>query len=250
MNTRTHAPDEAQWQRALGGDRDAFEAALAPYQDLLMHASRRQVAVERRAGRLREDALTPEELAGETLLRAYDHREEFDPRRLSFRAWLLGLQHRTIARLAADEAGYDDRKAISLNEEVPVNEEQDAVEEAMYDFRQPFEVTTYEDIIPGSTPMDVEIDVEGRSESALSEAERELLTDDDLDMDVTSRRVALFHGEFELSLEEVSQILDASLKDTAEAYDLARMTLRERIGSRAERESDSPAVDSYTGDPI
>ncbi len=250
MNTRTYAPEQAQWQRAVDGDRDSFEAAVAPLQDLLLRAARQQVALERRSGRLSEDALTPEELYGETLLRAWTHRAGFGNAKLGFRAWLLGLQHRTLGRLAAAEADYDDRKAISLDEEVPTREEYDAVEEQLYEFREPFEVTTYEDIIPGSTPDDVEIDVEGRPDRALSEAERELLLDADLDMDVNARRVALFHGEFELSLEETSQILDLSLRDTAENYDLARNTLHERIGTRDIPENPSDAIDSYTGDPV
>ena len=247
MDTRTYAPPPAAWQRALDGDRDAFGEAVAPLQEDLLEAARRMVAVEQRDGHLRPEALNPEELVGETLVRAYEHRAGFDPRRLRFRAWLLGIQHRALARLAADEAGYDDRKAISLNEEVPTNEDQDAVEEQYYEFRQPFEVTSYGDLIPGSTPEDVEVDIEGR-EGRLTDEERALL--DTADIEPGARRVALFHDEFALSLAEVAQILGRSLNETAEEYNLARTTLRERIGSRELPEDDAPAVDSYTGDPI
>ena len=64
------------WTRALTGDRDAFDEAIAPYQDTLLAAARRQVDVQRRIRRLSADGLTPEELVGETLVRAYDGRDD------------------------------------------------------------------------------------------------------------------------------------------------------------------------------
>jgi RNA polymerase sigma-70 factor (ECF subfamily) len=247
MDPRTYVPRPELWQRVLDGDSASFEEAIAPLQEALLGAARRQVDIERAAGSLREDALTPEELVGETLLRAFEHRAAFDARKLSFRAWLLGIQHRALARLTADEAGYDARKAISLDEEVPAREEFDDVEEAMYEFRQPFEVTTYEDLVAGSAPDDVEIDLDGRS-GPLTEDERALLAEADLAP--TARRVALYHGEFELSMEEVAQILNVGLNDAASSFNLARTTLRERILPRDIPEPDGPAVDSYTGEPL
>jgi RNA polymerase sigma factor (sigma-70 family) len=247
MDTRSYAPPPDTWLRALDGESEAFEEAVAPLQETLLEAARRQVDVERAAGNLRVEALAPEELFGETLLRSFEHRASFDPKRLSFRAWLLGIQHRALARLTADEVGYDARKAISLDEEVPTREEFDDVEEALYEGRQPFEVTTYEDLVAGSAPDDVEIDLDGRNEP-LDEEERMLLATADLEP--TARRVALFHGEFDLSMEEVAQILNVQLNEVAATYNQARTTLRERIGSREVPEPDGPAVDSYTGDPI
>ena len=49
---------------------------------------------------------------------------------------------------------------------------------------------------------------------------------------------------------EVAQILGASLNDIAESYNLARTTLRERLGSTEDLADDEPRVDSYTGDPL
>jgi RNA polymerase sigma-70 factor (ECF subfamily) len=247
MDRRNDAPRSELWQRALDGDSAAFEEAVAPLQETLLAAARRQVDVERAAGTIRPDALTPEELVGETLLRAFQHRAGFDPRKLSFRAWLLGVQHRALSRLSAEEAGYDARKAISLDEEVPTREEFDDVEEAMYEFRQPFEITTYEDLLAGSAPDDVEIDLQGR-EGPLTDEERALLAEADLEP--TARRVALYHGEFELSMDEVAQILNVQLNDVASSFNQARTTLRERILPRELPEPDGPAVDSYTGEPL
>ena len=44
--------------------------------------------------------------------------------------------------------------------------------------------------------------------------------------------------------------MDASLKDTAENLNLARASIRERIGSAPLPSDPDDAVDSYTGDPV
>lgn len=234
------------WLRALGGDRDAFHEAVAPYQPAMLAMARRMIAAETAAGTLREDDLTPEELVGEALVAAWNRRGRHDPAKLSPRAWLLGLQTRALARFAHQETRYTRAKAVSLDEEVPANEDADAVGESLYEFRQPFDVTTYADLIPGSTPVDIESgagDVE-----ALTEDELAALTDANLDPD--GRTAVLLHDEFELSLAETAQILDASLKDTAAMLELARVSLREIAGSAPLPDDPSDAHDSYTGDPV
>ncbi len=247
----TDHPATEAWRRALDGDRDAFEEALSPYLDTLQQAAERQLAVERdlvsgepAAGERVVD-LTPSELVGETLLRAWDRRERFDGGRMGFRAWLLGLQTRSLARYAQREDRYAQRKAISLDQEVPTNEDQDAVGEQFYEFRQPFDVDTYEEIVAGSEPADPEID---RSLDGLSDADRAALAD--ASFQAEARQGVILHDEFEVSLPEVAQILDASLKDTAASLGLAREGLLARLGSTDDPRDDDPAVDSYTGDPL
>lgn len=239
-------PSAELWQRALDGDHDAFEEALAPYRDTLLRAARRKIAARVANGELNEHALTPEELADETLLRAFDGRHHYDPDRMSFRAWLLGLQFRTLNRLARAENAYARQKAISLDAEVPATEEQDAVEEEFYEFHQPFDVTTYEELIPSQQPDDVEIDARGRS-----------LTPEELDfleasgLSAGQLQLVELHDEFELSLAEVAQIMEASLQDTAEALGEARVHLRQYIGSTdVDDVAEDEPIDSYTGEPI
>lgn len=240
------SPPSGLWQRALDGDRDAFEEALAPHRDTLLRAARRKITARVADGGLPENALTPEELADETLLRAFDGRHHYDPDRMSFRAWLLGLQLRTLNRLARDENAYDRQKAISLDAEVPATDEQDAVEEEFYEFHQPFDVTTYEEIIPSQQPDDVEIDPRSRS---LTPDELELLEASGLSAE--QRRIVEFHDEFELPLAEVAQIMETSLQDTAEALSEARVHLRQYIGSTdVDDVAEDDPIDSYTGEPI
>lgn len=224
-------PDAALWQRALDGNRDAFEEALAAHTDTLRAAAERQLAVERDVvsdepvDRSAVVDLTPDELVGETLLRAWDLRARFDGTRLGFRAWLLGLQTRSLARYAQREDRYARRKAISLDEELPSNEDQDAVGEQFYEFRQPFDVDTYEEVIVGEEPADPVLGSE-------------------------ARQAVVLHDEFDVSLPDVAQILDVSLKDAAAEMNLAREGLAARLGPSDDAHDDDPAVDSYTGDPL
>ena len=238
--------DEQAWQRALDGDRDAFEAAVAPHHDDLLEAAERQLEVQIGTGALNQDVLNPTELVGETLVRAYEHRGQFSAGAMTFRAWLLGVQHRALARVMQREDRYVGRKALSLDAEVAESGSHDAVEEALYEFRQPFEIVTYADLIVGSQPIDVDFDPRGHE--PLSEDERGVIATADLSPEATE--AVLLHDEFALSISEVAQILDASLKDTAESLNLARASIRQQFGS-AELPSDpSDAVDSYTGDPV
>ena len=250
-SNRMYRPDDALWRRALDGDRDAFEEAIAPLQDDLLRFARRQVGLQRRLGQLSADELTPEELVGDGLVAAYDRRQRYDPEAMRFRAWLFGLQHRALVRILRQEARYAARNAISLDEEVPQNESQDAVEEALYEFRQPFDVTTYENLIAGSSPADVEIIFDAdHDRTRLNEQERAFIERTDLDLPSEARQIALFHDEFSLNLAEVAQILNYSLKDTAEALNLARTTLREQIGSAEDLTDEDDEIDSYTGEPV
>jgi RNA polymerase sigma-70 factor (ECF subfamily) len=251
-SNRMYRPDDALWQRALGGDRDAFEEAVAPLQDDLLRFARRQVALQRRLGHLKPDELTPEELVGEGLVAAFDRRDRYDPKRMRLRAWVFGLQHRALVRVIRQEARHAAEQGVSLNEEVPQDERYDAVEEALYEFREPFDVTTYENLIPGSAPADVEITFDNGRHAAerLNEQERAFIEREEVDLAADARQVVLFHDEFDLTLPEVAQILDYSLKDTAEALELARTTLREQIGSTEDFADDGDDIDSYTGEPV
>ena len=241
--------DSETWRRALDGDRDAFNEALSPYTDTLLQAADRQLAVERDlvtgeplAGQAAVD-LTPEELVGETLVRAWERRERFDADRLAMRPWLLGLQTRSLARIARREARYTDRKAVSLDAELPVDPSQDAVEEDFYEFRQPFDVDTYEEVLAGSAPADVTT-----LDDDLTDDDRAALADASFDADAA--QAVVLHDEFEVSLSEVAQILNASLKDAAAEMNLAREGMMARMGSVDDEHDDDPATDSYTGDPL
>ncbi|HEX8385946.1 MAG TPA: hypothetical protein VF576_07165 [Rubricoccaceae bacterium] len=254
-------PSDA-WRRALTGDRDAFTEATAPHQDVLLTAARRQVEVQRQSGLLGADDLTPEELVGETLVVAFDRRASYDADQMGLRAWLLGLQTRQLARLARAESRHAARNAVSLDEEVPTQRNQDTTDEEFWEFREPFDVLTYGDLVPGSVPADADATEQGVTTltddddnpdgptDGRDDGPNALTADADADRLARAHHAALLHDEFDLSLAEVARIFDESLKATAENLGLARTTLRERIGSEEDYSGDDPAVDSYTGDPL
>ncbi len=255
-------PDPADaWTRALTGDRDAFNEAVAPYQDTLLDAARRQIDVQCQNGLLSADDLTPEELTGEALVRAYDGRATYDADRMPMRTWLLGLQTRALARIARDESRHDARSAVSLDEEVPTAANQDTTDEEFWEFREPFDVLTYGDLVPGSVAADADATEQGVTTLTDDDDNPDgptdgrgddsaLTADADADRLARAHHAALLHDEFDLSLSEVARIFDESLKATAENLGLARTTLRQRIGSEDDFSGDDPAVDSYTGDPL
>ena len=247
----TDQPAAETWRRALDGDRDAFEDALSPHIATLHDAAERQLAVERDvvSGEPTDQSpvdITPDELVGEAMLQAWDRRERYDPARMGFRAWLLGLQTRALSKYAQRESRYAERKAISLDAEIPTNEDQDAVGEQFYEFRQPFDVDTYEEIVAQQTPEDPA--VSGFDDADLSDDERALLSD--ATFQAEARQAVVLHDEYEVSLSDVAQILNASLKETAASLDLARAGMLARMGSTDDAHDDDPAVDSYTGDPL
>jgi RNA polymerase sigma-70 factor (ECF subfamily) len=209
---------------ALLGDRDAFEAAVAPHLDDLHAAAAHLLSLHQAADGSGGTDLTPEELVGETLLRAFDRRARFATTGMTLRAWLLGLQTRALAIFERQEHDYTDRKALSLDEPVPTGDETDAVEEERYEFRQPFDVLRYQDVIPGTAPMDLDIG------PATPFDERSLGILAALDLPDEARHAVLLHDEYDLSIAEVAQILRASVQDAAGHLDAARASLREKLG--------------------
>jgi hypothetical protein len=118
------------------------------------------------------------------------------------------------------------------------------VEESFYEFNDPFDVTTYEELIPAQSPMDVEVDPHSR----LSDEERARLAEADLSPQ--HRQVIELHDEFDLSLSEVAQILERSLHDVAEDVGTARVHVRQWLGSTDVHDvTGDDSMDSYTGEP-
>lgn len=234
--------DEALWRKAVAGDVDALEQAVAPFRELLLRNARRAIMERRTTGELNEDDLTPEELVGETLLRAYHGRERYPAERMGLDAWLLALQRRALDRIARQEAEYRDRKAISLQEEIPFRADYGAVEEAFYAFDDPFDVTTYDELIPAQAPDDVELD----TRRPLAPEELEVL--ERAGLDPRLQQIVELHDEFELELDEVARILEQSLRNTAEELALARAHVRQWLGSRDAQAYHDRTEEAYRGD--
>ncbi len=196
------------------GDKDAFERAVAPHLPTLTAAARRDLRYYQKQGTLRESDLTPEEVVGEGLIHAWNHRDRF-PARMSLRGWLLAVQHRAVRGLAARQRRLQQEKVVSLDAPIPTEgAAADSTQEWFWEWYQPDQVNMWEDILPGAEPVDTDLPVEG-----------DLLDE----LDEEQRHVAVLHHEFEMPLEEVAFALGRSLNEMSETYNGARVALRERL---------------------
>src|ERR1700745_61834 len=95
---QTPAPDAGVWERCMDGDRQSFQQRALSHLDELFAAAQRDLRYHVLLGDLRQHDLSPEELVGETLLRAWRDRLR-ERASLGIRPWLLGLQFRVLTRI-------------------------------------------------------------------------------------------------------------------------------------------------------
>jgi RNA polymerase sigma-70 factor (ECF subfamily) len=140
---------EAGWKAALRGDRAAFQATVAPHLEELLGAARRELSYRVALGNFGADDLTPEELVGEALLRAWQDRYR-RPSSLGVKVWLLALLFRVARDLARREAGLRRIPTESLEALVPPEPIYDDDEE-FWEWYQPDEMTRWEDVVEAPT---------------------------------------------------------------------------------------------------
>lgn len=141
----TQPAEAEQWRRSLEGDRDAFQALVAPHLAELLAAAGHELAYRQAVGDLTADDLAPEELVAETLARAWRDRHRRPPL-LGIRPWLLGLQFRVAERIVRQEARARELAALSLEAPVPPGPIYDD-EESFWEWYQPDERLRTEDVI-------------------------------------------------------------------------------------------------------
>jgi RNA polymerase sigma-70 factor (ECF subfamily) len=197
-------------------DKAAFEAAVEPYMETLLEGARKALAFYFAQGYLRPEDLSPEEIVGETLLYAWEHRGE-RPAPMSLRGWLLGTQYRVLRGLAERERAYRDDKAISLDEPFPLDgsaaPSTDHVQESFWEWHQPDAVTLWEEVTPAVEPVDIEIPLDVDHPTFAENPE--------------SYHVLMLHDEFEVPLPEVAFTMNQNLRDTAALLEEARASLRQ-----------------------
>ena len=209
----------ADWQRVLEhDDRDAFEALAQTHVDDLLHSARHDLDYYVLQGHIQESDLTPEEVVGEALIHAWQHRRQ-RPEKMSLRGWLLGTQYRVLRGLVKRQKDYRRDKAVSLDAPVPpAGPEGFDTQEWFYAWYQPDNHFTWEDVIPGDRPVDVEV--------PLDQENARLFSDEDV------YHVIMMHDEFEMSLPEVAFTMGRAVDELAGQLNQARANLRER-GIRA-----------------
>ncbi|HWQ37622.1 MAG TPA: hypothetical protein VNM24_03285 [Burkholderiales bacterium] len=201
MNTETSiaVANDPQWQRALAGDRQAFWAIVEPHLAEMLQAAGRDIRYHESLGQLGPQDLAPEELVGETLIRAW-HGRHHRPRRLSLRAWLLGSQHRVLQWIVAREQRLRQIWSVSL-ESAPPREPVIYDDDASYwEWHQPDDFVRWEDLIPGDVPAPEEF-------IALEEAPLDQL-------DAQARQALLLRFEHRLAVAEIAYILRLPVEQT------------------------------------
>ena len=200
---------EAGWKAALRGDRAAFQATVAPHLEELLGAARRELSYRVALGNFGADDLTPEELVGEALLRAWQDRYR-RPSSLGVKVWLLALLFRVARDLARREARLRRIPTDSLEALVPPEPIYDDDEE-FWEWYQPDELTRWEDVVeaPAMTP-----------EEMAAADERLTRTPDP-----RAREVFLLYELHRVPLSETAFAVGLSVTETARLLEEARRDL-------------------------
>ena len=202
-----------RWRTTLrDGDEDGFREAVEPLMPDLIRTARQDIQYYVRQGAIHQDDFSPEEVAGEAVIFAWEHRDQI-PEQLSLRGWLLGILYRALAGMVEAQRQYRYDKALSLDEEIPPNPDALFSQEWFWDWYQPEPVETWGDVTPSVEPVDFEI--------PLAEEESVLNLDRDL------RHAIIMHDEFEMDITEVAFIMGQNVKSVATMLQTARGTLRE-----------------------
>jgi RNA polymerase sigma factor (sigma-70 family) len=212
-----HALQPSLWKAVLAGDRNAFRQLVTPYLDELLQAAQRELIHYQRQKVLRPEDLSSEELVGETLLTAWRQRHR-KPRRLSVRAWLLGLLHRVLVRYVARERTFRRLWELSLDEPLPPTPIYDD-DESFWEWYQPDDLERWEDVLPDPATLTEEW-------VAVEETPPETLEV----LEPLERQVLLLHDLHKLSIQEVAIVMQRSIRETAELLQRARRHLQ-RVSS-------------------
>jgi DNA-directed RNA polymerase specialized sigma24 family protein len=170
---QTPAPDAGVWERCMDGDRQAFQQLALSHLDELFAAAQRDLRYHVMLGDLRQHDLGPEELVGETLLRAWRDRLR-KPASLGIRPWLLGLQFRVLTRIIRQERLLQRLVSTSLEAPAPEPPIYDD-DESFWEWFQPDEMIRWEDILSGDAHPDFALDLLDRDVPGLSPLARQVL---------------------------------------------------------------------------
>lgn len=146
-------------------ERAAFDRRVASHLDELLRAARRELRYRIALGELGRDDLSPEELVGETLARAWEERQR-RPASLGTRAWLHALLHRVAESIARREMRFRLLAPVSLEASAPPEPVYDD-DESFWEWYQPDDMTRWEDLVaePAQLTPDEVVEAEERLRS-------------------------------------------------------------------------------------
>lgn len=206
------------WDKALAGDKAAFQQAIAGALDSLRIAAEHELNYAVSVGDLDEDYLSPDELVGEIIDRAWKSRKR-KPADLEIRAWLHGLLFRVFDAIVRKRWRQRAEESVSLEARVPEPPLYDD-DESFYEWYQPDDVTRWEDVIADGSPS--------------PEAVAAALEKGKLSLPATPRRLLLLHDRLEVSLASSARILNLKVREAGAMLADARKRVLETDERRRE----------------
>lgn len=201
---------EDGWAGVVDGDKVAFGRLTSPLLDDLRRAARHELTFLTSVGDLGRDVLTPDELVGEVLSRAWRDRRR-RPGDLDLKAWLHALLFRVIDAIVAKQKTLRSKEAVSLEDPVPEEALYDD-DQSFYEWYQPDDLTRWEDVIPVDEPSPEVIvaAIEQRCD----------------DLSNMARRVLALHDLQGVTLPQVAAALRLSLTETRRLLIVARQAVK------------------------
>lgn len=221
MASEQTSPKEPEnWQQILSeGDETSFRELVEPYIPALTRAARHYLNYYVAQDHIMREDFTAEEVVGETLVRAWEHRQRRPPN-MTLRAWLYSVLYRVTRGMVEQEKQYRFDKAISLDEPLPLNTDSEMVQEWFWQWQEWDAALNWEDVIPSTEPVDFEVPLYDARET--------------IQLNPDTYHVLMMHDEFEMSLSDVAFAMNRAVNETAEVLTQARADLRQRMDTRSE----------------
>ncbi|MEX0748162.1 MAG: sigma factor-like helix-turn-helix DNA-binding protein [Rhodothermales bacterium] len=163
------------WNESVRGNRGRFNQVFAPHLPELLQAGRREIAYRQKRHDLHPGEVSADELAGETLIRAWHDRAKC-PEHVSLRTWLLGTQHRVLEQLTRRAPRDRDLWAVSLGNSAPHDPIADELTEGFWEWSRPDSWEGWEDVLADDAPTQEEVLLFGEEEThQLEPAVRQIL---------------------------------------------------------------------------
>ncbi len=184
------------WERIVAGDKEAFDRLVEQEMAGLLEAARHEIAYYESIGDFPPRFITPEELVGEAMIHAWDHREK-KPKGMKPRGWLYAMLFEAADEIAARRRAIQAHETLSTDEKVPddplvLDPDYDDDEE-FYEWYQPDEALKWEDVLPSDALPPEQI-------VTFCEQEPQAL-------EPVERRAAMLYFRLDFDLEQVCRIL-------------------------------------------
>lgn len=186
------------WEKVMQGDRDTFKRITEPLVPELLEMAGREIRYQSYLGKLNKSAIQPEDLVGETLIRAWEHRAQ-RPEGMGLKGWLMAVQRLTLGRIIAQEYNFSRLASVSLESPLPKEPAHD-YDESFLEWYQPDDFNRWEDLIPDDLPTPEEMAIEHEAAT--------------YGMEPDEREAMYLYHQHQLPIQEVAYIIRRTVGNT------------------------------------